>query len=252
MLALAPCARCTCVDAAELIAPTAQPTHDRRRTDQRPARPTRRDSTPRAPGRTCEAQVGFGPRPAGSAALQKTRDYILAELKKAGLDAAAAGLHRENAARRDLDGEPHRHHPRPPAGTHRHRQPLRHQAVPRHPIRRRQRRGIVHGRPARAGARPQGTPERVHDRAAVLRWRGSRRGLGSWRTGNDNTYGSRYYVDAARRGGTLKALRAGPARHDRRQKPRHPARCQLNALAGRYRVGRRRERSAIAASSRTS
>src|SRR4030095_7554176 len=33
-----------------------------------------------------EAQVGFGPRPAGSAALQKTRDYILAELKKAGVE----------------------------------------------------------------------------------------------------------------------------------------------------------------------
>src|SRR5687768_14315450 len=32
-----------------------------------------------------EAQVAFGPRPAGSAALQKTRDYILAELKKTGI-----------------------------------------------------------------------------------------------------------------------------------------------------------------------
>ena len=34
-----------------------------------------------------EAQVAFGPRPAGSAALQKTRDYILAELKKGGIEA---------------------------------------------------------------------------------------------------------------------------------------------------------------------
>ena len=33
-----------------------------------------------------EAQVSFGPRPSGSAAIQKTRDYLLAELKKAGLD----------------------------------------------------------------------------------------------------------------------------------------------------------------------
>ena len=32
-----------------------------------------------------EAQVGFGPRPSGSPALQNTRDYILAELKKAGV-----------------------------------------------------------------------------------------------------------------------------------------------------------------------
>ena len=34
-----------------------------------------------------EAQVAIGPRPSGSAALQKTRDYILAELKKAGVEA---------------------------------------------------------------------------------------------------------------------------------------------------------------------
>ncbi|HEX5109762.1 MAG TPA: hypothetical protein VFV95_15025, partial [Vicinamibacterales bacterium] len=34
-----------------------------------------------------EAQVGFGPRPSGSPALQNTRDYILAELKKAGVAA---------------------------------------------------------------------------------------------------------------------------------------------------------------------
>src|SRR5688572_7132654 len=34
-----------------------------------------------------ENQVAFGPRPSGSAALQKTRDYILSELKKAGIDA---------------------------------------------------------------------------------------------------------------------------------------------------------------------
>jgi glutaminyl-peptide cyclotransferase len=30
-------------------------------------------------------QVGFGPRPSGTAALQQTREYILAELKKAGI-----------------------------------------------------------------------------------------------------------------------------------------------------------------------
>src|SRR5688500_7270369 len=34
-----------------------------------------------------ENQVAFGPRPSGSAALQTTRDYILSELKKAGIDA---------------------------------------------------------------------------------------------------------------------------------------------------------------------
>src|SRR5687768_12474393 len=34
-----------------------------------------------------EHQVALGPRPSGSAALQQTREYILSELKKAGIDA---------------------------------------------------------------------------------------------------------------------------------------------------------------------
>src|SRR5690349_2274424 len=34
-----------------------------------------------------QKQVAFGPRPSGSAALKATRDYLVAELKKAGLDA---------------------------------------------------------------------------------------------------------------------------------------------------------------------
>ena len=34
-----------------------------------------------------QKQVAFGPRPSGSAALKQCRDYIIAELKKAGLDA---------------------------------------------------------------------------------------------------------------------------------------------------------------------
>src|SRR3954464_4183056 len=34
-----------------------------------------------------QKQVGFGPRPAGSAALKACRDYLIAELKKVGLEA---------------------------------------------------------------------------------------------------------------------------------------------------------------------
>src|SRR4029079_17440798 len=34
-----------------------------------------------------QKQVSFGPRPSGSAALKQCRDYIIAELKKVGLDA---------------------------------------------------------------------------------------------------------------------------------------------------------------------
>ena len=42
-------------------------------------------STSSAPVRTCTTIVGFGPRPAGSDAIVKTRNYIVAELEKAGL-----------------------------------------------------------------------------------------------------------------------------------------------------------------------
>src|ERR687892_1692197 len=34
-----------------------------------------------------ERQVAFGPRPSGSPALTQTREYIVSELKKAGIDA---------------------------------------------------------------------------------------------------------------------------------------------------------------------
>ncbi len=66
---------------------------------------------------------------------------------------------------------------------------------------------------------------------AVVEWQGT-----------DNTYGSRYYVEAARKSGSLKSLRAlDPARHDRRPQPDHPARVELDALADRHRLGRGEE-----------
>ena len=43
--------------------------------------------------------------------------------------------------------------------------------------------------------------------------------------GTDHTYGSRHYVEAARKAGALKSHpRADPARHDRRSQPDHPPR----------------------------
>ena len=77
-------------------------------------------------------------------------------------------------------------------GSHRHRRPLRHEAVPRVPVRRRQRRRIERGVPDRAGARAEGAPEPADDRAAVSRRRGSGRRMGR---ATDHTYGSRHYVD---------------------------------------------------------
>ena len=71
---------------------------------------------------------------------------------------------------------------------------------PRVPVRRRQRRRIERGVPDRAGARAEGAQERADDRAAVSRRRGS--GDRVW-AGTDNTYGSRHYVESAKRDGSL-------------------------------------------------
>ena len=62
-----------------------------------------------------------------------------------------------------------------------------------------------------------------------------------WRD-NDNTYGSRHYVQAAQQGGDARrAQGARPARHDRRPGPDHPARRELDAVADRHRLGVGRE-----------
>ena len=56
--------------------------------------------------------------------------------------------------------------------------------------------------------------------------------------GTDNTYGSRHYVDAAQaRRLAGDAEGAGPGRHDRRPRSRHPPRHQLDAVADRHRSG---------------
>ena len=71
-----------------------------------------------------------------------------------------------------------------------------------------------------------------------------------WNTGNDNTYGSRYYVEAARKAGTLPAdPGADPRRHDRRPRPAHHARAELDAVADRHHLGRGEAAEAAASSS---
>ena len=89
-------------------------------------------------------QVAIGPRPSGSPGNVKNRDYIKAQM-------AALGI---KTAEQPFDGAT----PLGPvkmvniiatipgkrARSHRARQPLRHQAVPRVPLRRRQRRRLEH------------------------------------------------------------------------------------------------------------
>ena len=76
-----------------------------------------------------------GRGPSGSPALEKTRDYIRKQLVAAGLKPEEQAFD----AQTPIGVDPHGQHPRDAArsgagqGPHRHRRPLRHQAVQRHP-----------------------------------------------------------------------------------------------------------------------
>ena len=117
-------------------------------------------------------QVSFGPRPSGTPAIVETRRYIIDQLKAAGIDRREQMFIGMTPLGEVSMVERHRHDSRQAQRADRPRQPLRHQAVSRVPVRRRQRRRLVHGGAARAGARAEAAPERVHDRAAVPRRRG--------------------------------------------------------------------------------
>ena len=149
--------------------------------------------------------VAIGPRPAGSAAIEQTRKYIKDQLAAVGVAVAEQAWDDADADRAGPHGQPDRHDSRRAQGPHRHRRPLRHQAVPRVPVRRRQRRRVERGVPDRARARAEGAPEPADDRAAVSRRRRSGRSNGP---GTDNTYGSRHYVETAKSDGSLASLKA--------------------------------------------
>ena len=65
---------------------------------------------------------------------------------------------------------------------------------------------------------------------AVVEWRG-----------DDHTYGSRHYVEAATKDHSdCRAQGDGARRHDRRPRPGHPPRLELDEVAHRHHLGRRR------------
>ncbi len=160
-----------------------------------------------------EAQVAVGPRPAGSAALQKTRDYILAELKKAGI----ATRQQVFIARTPL-GEtsmaniiatiPGRRAERIAIASHydTKKTPFTSpsgQVVDRFV-------GASDGASSTAAllelARALAT--RQNEFTIELLFFDGEEAVVEWSRNNDNTYGSRHYVDAAQRDGSIKGLRA--------------------------------------------
>ena len=150
-------------------------------------------------------QVGFGPRPSGSAALGQTRQYILAQLKTAGV-----------AAREDAwDAQtpigpirmvniiatiPGRRTDRIAFATHYDTKLFRDFRFV----------GASDGASSTAGVLElarvlQG---RQNDYTIELLFFDGEEAVVDWYRNNDNTYGSRHYVQSAQKAGTLSGLKA--------------------------------------------
>ena len=132
------------------------------------------------------------------------------------------------------------HHPRQEHRSHRPGQPLRHQAVSRLALRRRQRRRLEHRRADRAGARASRRARQLPFTIELLFLDGEEA------VGRMAGHRQHLRQPLLRRGGAQVRLaevaaRAHPARHDRRSQPDHPPRIELDALADRHHLGRREE-----------
>ena len=158
--------------------------------------------------------MATGPRPAGSAALQKTRDYILAELKKAGVEARpqvfiAKTPLGETSMANVIATIPGRRPQRIAIASHYDTKrtpfpsPQSGQMVTRFV-------GASDGASSTAALLElaRALRPRQNEFTIELLFFDGEEALVEWSRNNDNTYGSRYYVDAARKAGTLKDLRA--------------------------------------------
>jgi len=149
-------------------------------------------------------QVGFGPRPSGSAALTQTRQYILSELKTAGIQAREDGWDAQT-----------------PVGRVRMVN-----VIGTIPGRRPDRIGLAtHYDTKRAPFRFVGANDGASSTAALLElgralaksqpaftiellFFDGEEAVVDWYRNNDNTYGSRHYVETAQKAGTLAGLKA--------------------------------------------
>ena len=160
-----------------------------------------------------EAQVAFGPRPAGSAALQKTRDYILAELKKSGIEARqqifiAKTPLGETSMANIIATIPGRRPERVAIASH--------YDTKRTPFTSPSGATVTRFVGASDGASSTAAlielarvlTARQNEFTLELIFFDGEEAVVEWSRNNDNTYGSRHYVAAAQQGGTLKDLRA--------------------------------------------
>ena len=161
-----------------------------------------------------QEQVAFGPRPSGSPALQKTRDYILAELKKAGIAAKQQSFIGktplgDTSMTNVIATIPGRRPERIAIASHFDTKrtpfpsPQGGQMVTRFV-------GASDGASSTAALLElaRGLASRQNEFTIELIFFDGEEAVVEWSQNNDNTYGSRHYVDAARRDGSIKSLRA--------------------------------------------
>lgn len=149
-------------------------------------------------------QVGFGPRPAGSAALTQCRQYILSELKAAGIEAreevfdAATPLGRVRMVN-VIATIPGRRPDRLALATHYDTKLVREFRFV----------GASDGASSTAAVLELGRvlKARQNEYTIELLFFDGEEAVVEW-TGTDNTYGSRHYVQTAQKAGTLASLKA--------------------------------------------
>jgi Zn-dependent M28 family amino/carboxypeptidase len=149
-------------------------------------------------------QVGFGPRPAGSAALAQCRQYILAQLKAAGITAREDAWDADTPLGRVrmvnvVATIPGRRPDRIALATHYDTKLFREFRFV----------GASDGASSTAAVLELARilKARQHDYTIELLFFDGEEATGEWR-GTDNTYGSRHYVQAAQKAGTLGGLKA--------------------------------------------
>ena len=150
-------------------------------------------------------QVGFGPRPSGSAALTQTRQYLLAQLKAAGVAAREDAWDAETPIGRVrmvniVATIPGRRAERIALATHYDTKLFRDFRFV----------GASDGASSTAAVLELARvlSGRQHDYTIELLFFDGEEAIIDWYRNNDNTYGSRRYVQAAQAAGTLTGLKA--------------------------------------------
>jgi hypothetical protein len=150
-------------------------------------------------------QVGFGPRPAGSSALAQTREYIVSQLKAAGIAVREEAFDVKTPLGQTrlvnlIATIPGRRPERIALATHYDTKLFREFRFV----------GASGGASSTAAVLELGRllKSRQNEFTIELLFFDGEEAVVDWNRNNDNTYGSRGYVEAAQKSGTLKSLRA--------------------------------------------